>query len=64
MKIAIFLIVFLLAGAFMIVSNNNIHLGDSGEFNKFMGIYYEWFFKIFDNTKSLTGYIVNANWMP
>jgi len=64
MKIAIFLVIFLLAGAFMVISNNNLHIGDSEEFNKFMGIYYGWFFKLFDNVKSVTGYVVNVNWMP
>jgi len=64
MKIAIFLVVFFLAAAFMVVSNNNLHLGNSGEFNKFMDIYYGWFFHVFDNVKSVTGQAINLDWMP
>jgi len=64
MKIAIFLVVFFLAAAFTIISNNNLHVGNSEEFNKFAGIYYSWFFNIFENTKTLTGHVVNLDWMP
>ena len=64
MKIFIFLVIFLLSGAFFIISNNNLHLGVSDEFNKFSGEYYGWFFKLFGNAKSVTGYVVNMNWLP
>ncbi len=64
MKIAIFLIIFMLSSAFLIISNDNLHLGRSEELNKFMGDYYNWLFKTFDNAKSLTGYVVNMNWLP
>ena len=64
MKIAIFLVVFFLAAAFTIISNNNLHIGNSEELNKFMGAYYGWFFQMFDNIKSVTGYVVNVDWMP
>jgi len=64
MKVVIFLVVFLLAGAFMVISNNNFHIGNSAEFNSFMKSYYGWFFKIFENTKTVTGAVINMNWLP
>lgn len=59
-----FLVVFLLIGAFFIISNNNLHMGNAGEFNKFMEQYYGWFFKLAGNVKGITGYVANVNWMP
>ena len=64
MKVYIFLVFFLLVGAFMIISNNNLHIGNSAEFDQFMNGYYGWFFKLFDNAVSVTSYTVNVDWMP
>ncbi|MBS3065906.1 hypothetical protein J4229_02565 [Candidatus Pacearchaeota archaeon] len=48
----------------MVISNNNFHIGNSAEFNSFMKSYYGWFFKIFENTKTVTGAVINMNWLP
>ena len=64
MKLAVFIIVFLLIGAFFIISNNNIYMGSSGAFGKFMNIYYGWFFQLAKNVGSVTGYVIDVNWMP
>jgi hypothetical protein len=64
MKIAIFIIFFLLVGAFFIISNNNMYMGSSGAFNTFMNSYYGWFFKLAHNAVSVTSYVVNVEWMP
>jgi hypothetical protein len=64
MKWVLFVMIFVLAGAFFIISNNNLHLGNTGEFNQFMDSYYGWFFKLAHNAGTMTGYIVNINWMP
>jgi len=64
MRIIFFLLVFLLLGAFFIISNNNLHLKDSEEFKKFGDIYYSWLSGLFDNFKSLTSYVVKSEWLP
>jgi len=64
MKIALFLVVFLLIGAFFIVSNNNLYIGDSEQRAQFFESYYNWFVKMFSNGKSTTGYVVNLDWLP
>lgn len=64
MKFVVFLVIFLLVGAFFIISNNNLHLGKSDEFHKFMNMYYGWFFKLFGNVKSISSYVINVDWMP
>ena len=55
---------FLLIGAFFIISNNNLHLGDSSQRAKFISEYFSWFDKLFGNTRTVTGYVVNLDWLP
>jgi len=64
MKFAVFVIIFFLLGAFFIISNNNLHIGNAGQFNQFMNTYYGWFFNLAKNVGSVTGYVVNVDWMP
>jgi hypothetical protein len=64
MKWLLFLMFFFLLGAFFIISNNNLHVGNPEQFNSFMTQYYGWFFKIAENAGSVTGYMVNVDWMP
>jgi len=64
MKILIFIVMFLLIGAFFIISNNNLHLGNPQQFGQFMGSYYGWFFKLAHNAASVTSYVINVDWMP
>jgi len=64
MKIFLFIVVFLLMGAFFIISNNNLHIGNPEQFDAFMTQYYGWFFKLANNVGTATSYAVNIDWMP
>jgi len=64
MKIAIFVMMFFFIGAFFIISNNNLHLGDSEQRGQFFEDYFNWFAKVFGNVKTATGYVVDMNWLP
>lgn len=64
MRLFLFVIVFLLLGAFFIISNNNFHVGNPEQFDAFMTQYYDWFFKLGKNVKTATAYVVNIDWMP
>lgn len=64
MRIFAFILVFLLLGAFFIISNNDLHLSEKSELDEFARLYYSWLGDIFSNAKSLTGYITKAEWMP
>jgi hypothetical protein len=64
MKITIFIVAFLLIGAFFIISNNNLHLSNGAEFHQFMSQYYGWFGKIFSNAAHATAYVVKLDWLP
>ena len=55
---------FLLIGAFFIISENNLALRDSENRTKFAELYTSWADKIFDNSRNLAGYVVKLDWMP
>lgn len=64
MKIFLFVVVFLLMGAFFIISNDNLHVGNPEQFDSFMTKYYDWFFKLGNNVMTATSYAINIDWMP
>lgn len=64
MKLLMFLIMFLLIGAFFIISQKNIALAKSGNFKKFTTLYFGWFEKIFENGGNIVGHVVKLDWLP
>ena len=64
MKTLSFIILFLLIGAFSIISENKIQLNNSENIKSFLSIYTTWLSTLLDNTKSVTGYVVKMGWLP
>ena len=64
MKILVFLIIFLLVGAFFIISENHLALKNAENRKKFQDLYIVWVNKIFDNSKTTAGYVVKLDWLP
>tara|TARA_Y100000310_G_scaffold147139_1_gene146404 strand:+ start:934 stop:1155 length:222 start_codon:yes stop_codon:yes gene_type:complete len=64
MKILMLVILFLLIGAFFIISNENIKMNSSENVSLFFNKYGQWFDQLIDNSKSLTGYVVRSEWLP
>lgn len=64
MKILMFIAMFFLIAAFFIISQNNLHLGDTKELKEFNQAYVSWLSGIFDNFKQTTGYVVKMDWLP
>lgn len=64
MKIVIFLMMFLLIGAFFIVANDNLYLKNPEQRAQFAKSYYGWFEKVFTNTRTISGYAINLDWLP
>ena len=64
MRWLMLILMFIFLGAFFIVSNNNLHLANQSEFSQFGSMYYFWLGHIFDNVKSVTGYVVEFGWLP
>ena len=64
MKILMFVILFLLIGAFFIISNENIKMNSSENVYHFFDLYGHWFDKLLDNGKIFSGYLVKMEWLP
>ena len=59
-----FLIMFLLIGAFFIIANENIRLNNSENVDLFFSQYGEWIDSLFGNGKVVVGYVVKMEWLP
>ena len=59
-----FVVMFLFFGAFFIISNQNLSVAEDGNFLNFIKLYYNWFAKIFDNVKGISGNVVDSDWLP
>ena len=64
MKITLLLIKFLFVGALFILSNHNLHIGTPDELEVFGKMYFVWLGEVFDNGKSIAGYVVKSDWLP
>ncbi|HLC31155.1 MAG TPA: hypothetical protein VJK51_00665 [Candidatus Nanoarchaeia archaeon] len=64
MRLLFFLMLFLLIGAFFIISNNNFKLSIKEDLNQFYSLYLNWFASLADNAKTFTGYITQSHWLP
>ncbi len=64
MKTIMIIVIFLLIGAFFIISNENIKLNSKENVNYFFSEYGEWFDKLIDNGRTAAGYVVKMDWLP
>ena len=62
--ILLILIKFFLISALFIVSNENLHMGDSVERETFFDLYGTWLGNIFSQAKEITGSIIDLKWLP
>ena len=59
-----FLVMFLLIGAFFIVSNENIKLDNQKNVGEFFQLYGQWIDSLVGNGKTVLGYVVKMEWLP
>ena len=64
MKIMMFIVMFLLIGAFFIIGENKLAIKTEGNFNKFTTAYSVWLGDLFGNVKNVSGYVVKLDWLP
>ena len=64
MKTFIFLIMFLLIGAFFIISDENIKLNNSENVGIFFKEYASWIDDLISNGRVVSGYVVKMEWLP
>ena len=64
MKTFMFLVMFLLIGAFFIISNEEIKLDNQKNVGEFFNLYGQWIDGLADNGKTVLGYVVKMEWLP
>jgi hypothetical protein len=64
MKFLLLLILFFMIVSLIIINNNELHISEKGDFNIFLNGYVTWFDNFCLNIKSITGNIINQNWLP
>ena len=64
MKIIMFVLLFLLIGAFFIISNENIKLNSNENLDLFFKEYGKWADSLFGNGKTVVGYVAKMEWLP
>lgn len=64
MKILMFIIMFVLFGCFLIISNNNLHVYKTEEMQKFAENWNKWEGNIQKNLISTISQTTKLNWMP
>jgi len=64
MKIILFILVFLIIGALFIITNQNLAINEPENFSQFSEMYQNWFDKLFNNTRTITGEVIGLEWLP
>ena len=64
MKILLFIMIFFILGALLIISNNNLALINQTNLKTFSVLYVKWLNDIYSNGYSLTGRIIQLDWLP
>jgi len=64
MKIYIIIVMILCIGAFFIISQNNLHMNESANVDRFFSLYTSWIGKCFQSVGSLTAHVIRLEWLP
>jgi len=64
MKILIFLVMFFMFSALLIISNNDLALIEDDNFSQFISLYTDWLDGTYKNVQILTGEAVKLGWVP
>jgi len=64
MKILIFILMFFVIGALIIIGNNNLEMHKTGNLEKFVDLYVKWIDSLYSNFQGITGNAVKMEWMP
>jgi len=64
MKTFMFIIMFLLIGAFFIISNEEIKLDSEKNIGMFFNLYGQWIDSLVGNGRTVLGYVVKMEWLP
>jgi len=58
-----FLLIFFILGALIIISNNNLALYKDKNIYEFKNLYFAWIDNVLKNTQIITGKIIKLDWL-
>ena len=64
MRLLFFLLVFMLFGAFFVISEEGLRLNVEEDRGVFSGLYLNWLDNVFANGASITTNAIRENWLP
>ena len=64
MKFLIVILMFFILGGLLIVSNSALDFSHENDGEFFYDSYVGWLEEIFGNAKSVTGQVINMDWLP
>lgn len=64
MRILLFVMIFFIIGALLIISNNNLALYNPSNVKSFINFYSNWIDDIFLNSFNLIEKIIELDWLP
>jgi len=64
MKILVIILMFFVISALMIISNNTLAMYGKENIEKFSDLYLEYINQIYVNSQTITGEVVELDWLP
>lgn len=64
MKVFLFVLIFFIIGALLIISNNDLALYNPENIRTFVDLYSNWLENIFLNSFDLIGKVIELDWLP
>jgi hypothetical protein len=64
MKLILFFVLFFFIISLTIINNNELHISEKEDFHVFLVSHVDWFKNFYLNIKSITGNIIDQNWLP
>jgi hypothetical protein len=64
MKFLIFILMFFILGALLIISNENIYVGNQQGLNLFFNPYLNWLNSVYFNFQNIFSSVIGLDWIP
>jgi len=64
MKFLILILMFFVLSALLIISNNNLYIGNGKDFKIFFDSYINWADNFYLNSQKIVGGVIKINWFP
>ena len=64
MRLLLFITLFFVLSALLIISNNNLALYKQENIERFSELYFDWINTLYMNSQAITGEIIKLDWLP